>query len=98
MDAVALWPVVLSAQGARRVQGRSKGSRVKLLFMVSWSSWYWRVRISFWSTLYTETMAASGRLGRAFAMRQSTEAFWSLSCPLRSLGSHVKSGAFFRLS
>ena len=36
MDAVALWPVVPSWQRARKVQGRSKGSGVKLLSMVSW--------------------------------------------------------------
>ena len=33
---------------------------------------------SFWSTLYTETMAASGRLGQALVMRQSTVAFESI--------------------
>ena len=53
---------------------------------------------SFWSTLYTETMAASGRLGRALVLRQSTSAFGSISCPLSSRSSHLVSGALFPLS
>ena len=50
---------------------------------------------SLWSTLYSETMAASGRLGQTIVMRRSTVTFRSISCPLRSCCSHLKSGAFF---
>ena len=53
---------------------------------------------SYWSTLYTETMAASGRLGQALVMRQSTVAFGSISSPLCSRSSHLESGALFPLS
>ena len=70
---------------------------MKLLFMVSWSAGSGEC---FFSLVHPHTviMAASWRLGRALVMRQSTEAFRSLSCPLRSRGSRVKSGASFRLS
>ena len=37
---------------------------------------------SLWSTLHTETIAASGRLGQALVMRQSTVAFERISCPM----------------
>ena len=53
---------------------------------------------SLWSTLHTETMAASGRLGQALVMRQSTVAFESISSPLCSRSSHLESGTLFPLS
>ena len=43
-------------------------------------------------------MAYFGRLGRALVMRQPTDAFGRLSCPLCTRSSHLESGALFPLS
>ena len=50
---------------------------------------------SLWSTLHTVTMAASGRLGQALVMRQSTVAFERISCPVCSRSSLLESGTLF---
>ena len=50
---------------------------MRLLLQVLWQAWYWRVRVLSGPLFYTETMAASGRLGQALVMRQSTVAFES---------------------
>ena len=44
------------------------------------------------------TMAAIGRLGRPFIMRQPADALGRISCPVRSRGSHLASGALFPFS
>ena len=84
MDAVALWRVVPSVQRARRVQGRSKGSGVRLLFVVLVASVVLASAYSFWSTFCTDDRGSSGRLGRALVMRQPAYAFEGISCPMRA--------------
>ena len=74
-DAVALWPGVPSAQRARRVQGRSKGSGVKLLFINSWSAGSGECVFSLVHPLNRRSRQLLGDWGRALVMRQSTEAF-----------------------
>ena len=57
------------------------------------------VVLASWSTLFTETMAASGRLCRgALVMRQSTVAIERISCPLCTRCSHLECGALFPVS
>ena len=53
---------------------------------------------SLWSTLHTVTIAASGRLGQALVMRQSTVAFERISCPMCSRSSLLESVHYFFVS
>ena len=65
--------------GMARDDGHEKRHSVSLLLHGLVASLVLASASSFWSTtLYTETMAASGRLGQALVMRQSTVAFESI--------------------
>ena len=61
--------------------------------MVLVASVYWRVRILSGPPSRPTIMAASGRLGQALVMRQSTVAFESISSLLCSRNSHLESDA-----
>ena len=80
--------------GMARDDGHGGRHWVRLLLRGHVASVVLASAYSLWSTFHTETMAASGRLGQALVMRQSTVAFESISSPLCSRCSHLESGAF----
>ena len=84
--------------GTARDDGHGERHWVRLLLHGPVASVVLASAVSLWSTLYTETMAASGRLGRCLVMRQSTVAFEIIPSPLCSRSSHLESGALFPLS
>ena len=85
---------LLCSSGMARDDGHGERHRVRLLLRGPVASVVLASAYSLWSTLHTETMAASGRLGQALVMRQFTVAFESISSPLCSRCSHLESGAF----
>ena len=66
---------------------------MRLLLVVQWQAWY--CAYSLWFPLHIVTMAASGRLGQALVMCQSTVAFERISCPMCSRSSLLESGTLF---
>ena len=91
---LGFWTLLLRARGSGKRLPRCFGVNPRLLleeFQLSLGD-YARV-VCTWGVRLLH--AALGRLGGALVMRQPTDALGRISCPGRSRGSHLESGALF---